>query len=768
MRPYLAVLIDSFNEALASRVLWILIVLSTLFLLALAPLGISEQRATGFSRTGISALTFPSLADNLKKQLAQEGPSVGKRIAEISDDQFTTRINEFVYKESNFPQNQSLKATITKAFDTAVKDKDFYQEAAWANIKLPKEAQELLDQDSTQLSDEDLQYRNRLLLGAAFKYELNLMTDVQNRLTYFTWEISTPLEIPRKIIDEGIKQALSAIMSILVGVIAVFVGILVTAPIIPRTFEAGAIDLLLSKPVSRSFLFLTKFFGGCAFVLLNAGFFIVGLWLIMGLRFGIWHPQLLLCIPIFLFLFAIYYSVSAWAGVVWKNSIVCIVVSILFWAACFAVGSTKDVLEQFLLNPQQIVKIVNTNDSVMAVTQSGKFVQWEEDLNDWGTIFSSNSNQRRGGPPIAFGKVFIGPVYDSQTNELIYIEKKNRSGQFSFSGGGNDLSIASWKGTWQKTKGATPPAGTSWIFLDDQGTLTTVDMNGVSKLDAKNRTGATSAKFMGFDLRFGGKTLYEPLGPDSIIGIMPPFSAAMDKQTGEIVVYNRDRLYLLTPGSDGKYVEESSFHFEDAEGPTALAIGGKHIVIAFSDGKVLQIDKNNLASGTGKEYHPAGKSEPYLAACSKDGNHFGILFHNGTMWTLNGQSNQTDYIRGDNSAFAFVDDEIWVADRITRITRYGLDDNRQTGEYNPSPDTLLSIYWYGVKPLYTIFPKPRELGNVVNYLITDKETQALGPETNDLQSVRVSVDIWSPIINSTIFIMIMLGITCIYIERNDM
>ena len=42
MRAYLAVIKDSFREALASRVLWILLVLITLLLLSLAPLGVKD------------------------------------------------------------------------------------------------------------------------------------------------------------------------------------------------------------------------------------------------------------------------------------------------------------------------------------------------------------------------------------------------------------------------------------------------------------------------------------------------------------------------------------------------------------------------------------------------------------------------------------------------------------------------------------------------------------------------------------------------------
>ena len=39
MRPYLAIIKDSFREALASRVLWVLLLLITLTLIALTPVG---------------------------------------------------------------------------------------------------------------------------------------------------------------------------------------------------------------------------------------------------------------------------------------------------------------------------------------------------------------------------------------------------------------------------------------------------------------------------------------------------------------------------------------------------------------------------------------------------------------------------------------------------------------------------------------------------------------------------------------------------------
>ena len=98
------------------------------------------------------------------------------------------------------------------------------------------------------------------------------------------------------------------------------VAVLITAPTIPQMFDAGALHLLLSKPIARWLLFLARFFGGCAFILIGATYLIGGLWLILGIRFGVWDPKLLLSIPIYLFVFAIYYSVSSLVGAIYRSS----------------------------------------------------------------------------------------------------------------------------------------------------------------------------------------------------------------------------------------------------------------------------------------------------------------------------------------------------------------------------------------------------------------------------------------------------------------
>lgn len=83
MRPYLAVIRDSFHEALVSRVLWILLALSTLVLLGLLPLGFIEQAGSVLLDEDI--LNRDKLIERIVAQGKSPEPSPGHRIWELLD-----------------------------------------------------------------------------------------------------------------------------------------------------------------------------------------------------------------------------------------------------------------------------------------------------------------------------------------------------------------------------------------------------------------------------------------------------------------------------------------------------------------------------------------------------------------------------------------------------------------------------------------------------------------------------------------------------------
>ena len=74
MKPYFAILYDSFLESVSSKVLWILLLAWTLILAALFPLSLSQGESYAFNGTNIKSaktildqLAAASFLDNLQR-----------------------------------------------------------------------------------------------------------------------------------------------------------------------------------------------------------------------------------------------------------------------------------------------------------------------------------------------------------------------------------------------------------------------------------------------------------------------------------------------------------------------------------------------------------------------------------------------------------------------------------------------------------------------------------------------------------------------------
>src|SRR5262245_12626985 len=104
MRPYIAVIKDCFREALASRVLWILLILTTVMLLAVAPFSIKDHRPSRLHASTI--FDWPGLINRLKTQAAESGDSPGKRIWNLLEADLQQKL-EALPEDSNTTQISS-------------------------------------------------------------------------------------------------------------------------------------------------------------------------------------------------------------------------------------------------------------------------------------------------------------------------------------------------------------------------------------------------------------------------------------------------------------------------------------------------------------------------------------------------------------------------------------------------------------------------------------------------------------------------------------
>jgi hypothetical protein len=111
-----------------------------------------------------------------------------------------------------------------------------------------------------------------------------------------------------------------------------------TAGFLPAFLEPRSVSVLLAKPVPRWGLLLGKYLGVLAFVAAQAAYFIVGTWLALALRTGVWDGAYLLAVPLLLLHFAIFFSFSLLLAVCTRSTVVCVFGSIAFWGLCWAVN----------------------------------------------------------------------------------------------------------------------------------------------------------------------------------------------------------------------------------------------------------------------------------------------------------------------------------------------------------------------------------------------------------------------------------------------
>jgi ABC-type transport system involved in multi-copper enzyme maturation permease subunit len=130
-------------------------------------------------------------------------------------------------------------------------------------------------------------------------------------------------------IAELVRQMQSGFAGGLLIGITLF-GVIATAGIIPDTLEKGIVDLYLSKPLARWQLLLGKFLGAVTIVFVNAAYFLGGLWLIFGIKVGVWNVGLLLAAFTMAFVFACLFSIVAFLGVLSRGAVVPIIGAFLY------------------------------------------------------------------------------------------------------------------------------------------------------------------------------------------------------------------------------------------------------------------------------------------------------------------------------------------------------------------------------------------------------------------------------------------------------
>ena len=99
----------------------------------------------------------------------------------------------------------------------------------------------------------------------------------------------------------------------------------------PAMLAAGAVDVLVAKPVTRAAIFLGKYLSGL--LLMSAAVFgaLILLFIGTGFKTGIWHVRLFAAMPVIVFIVALIYAVVLCVGVLTRSTPLAIVVGYIYY-----------------------------------------------------------------------------------------------------------------------------------------------------------------------------------------------------------------------------------------------------------------------------------------------------------------------------------------------------------------------------------------------------------------------------------------------------
>jgi ABC-type transport system involved in multi-copper enzyme maturation permease subunit len=328
-----AILKDSFREAIDTKVFYVMVGLSCLLILVVASLSFRQSTAEEMMRSLVSALDrepyrgrrggpFGTRVEKDHLQFSLRGVEAVRGPADSpeSDYRVTVRLANFDPEEPG--QGKKALATLRDRFgrfgDLRAVEVTEVRPAGPNNPLVTKDDERRrFFELTTRPTGYTLQY---------WPHEPSLFFG-----SVPLSGIQAPLGVQIYFIEDLLVNNMGALVALIVSVI-------ITAFFIPNMLRKGTVDLLLVKPIHRWTLLTYKFIGGLTFIFLNTALAVGGVWLVLGLRSGVWAPGFLLTIGVITFFFAILYTVSALFGLLTRSPVVAIMLTLVVWFVCYLVG----------------------------------------------------------------------------------------------------------------------------------------------------------------------------------------------------------------------------------------------------------------------------------------------------------------------------------------------------------------------------------------------------------------------------------------------
>ena len=753
MRPYLAIIVDSFRAAIASRVLYIMLALITLLFLAVGPLHLTETLDWRLNQ-------HFEKADAIVARLIERG--------ETGRTKSTTRVWSLLSKETqdtvrklykNKDKASDRQADIAKLVDELngmIESPSFYREDDWDRFSKVPEAKSLLADGFDNLSLQRKRRLNRLLMGKAIP---SLSPPEAAAINVHYWFIDTgwTFNLSQQQINYYVSTETTRFFDKFVLSIGLLVGIVVTANVIPQMFDPGSLNLLLSKPITRSGLYLTRFAGGCTQIAICTAYLFIGTWLWLGLAIGVWDSAFLWSIPIYVLVFAIYYSISALIGLLYRSPILAVVATVVFWAVCFSVGTGHGCFHALMQN-QRLYDPLVTENGVVAINGLGEIVVWNANSKSWSLAAqNTNSPNKVAAEQLRFFFKLkrtpnqIRPAIDPDSRKVVagvtLIVPSEQLKFTRYNGYTSNLDLKQFASVGDF------PQNSMAMFTTNTGMLL-CDHNGKFKRWTPSQNARINAK---------------SVGPDKPARIETAYSVAMNASNQEIAIHEfedgQHHIVVFKPTDDG-YVRDRSGVIDVATGDKIkcfLAYANNTLIAIAGNGRVVGLDATSMQPLPAMKTCETNFGIETIAA-SPDGKWIAMVYGNQQLWLMDVDNDRKLYrpsVTGCSnvSSVSFdTESRLCVVDRENRLTVYETATLQSVKELAPNDSWFETTYRYLLSPLYTVFPKPGEFHKVTNYLSSTRDT-ANNPAA-DLIFEPTEPHPLSPLWSGLGFMVFMLGLSC--------
>ncbi len=819
MNQFIAIMKEAYWSTLATKLLYFELAGVLLCLLLLTPFTISERVRFEVSdsevKQGIGSLRYWTTAaqrpnDSAAKSLWQLLPADKQQeLLNLTKEEASSgqagRLNQ---------KTDQAQSSLASALNYLITEIPLWDDPQWEERIENRQTLRLWERRSS-LTPDYQKRLNRLLVQEAFRSQLSAPLESNAMLMYGSMEVRS-LMTSGMGFEEVVRQWVPFWLDKLFLTVGILLAILVTAPMVPQMLEEGSLYLLLSKPVTRVFLLLSKYIGSGMLIAFVSGTFLTGFWLILGFRFNIWIAEILWCIPLAVVMYLVYYSVTVAVSLIFRNVILSIIGTILFASLCYSLSISR-YFYGILVGFERTANVQFVGEHVFRRTAHNHLRQMNESTGTWDPSFMEYPANLPPEIADAFSVVQVvlrapDPIWLPDKN--VIVGETNFFGQSSRT---RRMCVArpNVADDFREPKiVGTLPYGTLGFYLDSQSRLLTVttfgavyqlNEEGERKLAAAGKgdftelekpvekntddDGPSADAEPSEESRTGisvvtakptrdTPTMWTPIGMVAYDGPPTAERVVFDPQTGDCLVLGRTTLTRAKRDATGKYQVELTVNLPwewSVMTRSPICLLGRQLLIPLRSRELVVLDADTLRPVG--EYRMPSPGIPLSISGNPAGTQAVVAYSRGDTWVYDAATSTYQQRRfvGDaaTSATFKPNGNLLIAHDLDDVSEVDPGTGKIIRAFQAKKGIFRGAFDWGVDPIYKIFPKPNECYRVIEHLANDGNMDSLrfsssSPDGASHEAMQGPPDDpWAPLRSSVIFATILMIFNVFYFWRQE-